>query len=140
MNLSEQLALKRQLTIDYWARYSIADLQKSIRQKNIGRTHALISSLSYTRNETAVDIKFIGYGKLLDMGVGRGRTIGDLAYNRLVYSAISQKNKNNKWMSRSLYKNIASLSKIIQEKYNEDSVAVVLETLNNLNLTLNGKK
>lgn len=133
MNIAEELALKRQLTIDYWARYTIADLQKSIRKKNIGRTHSLISSLKFhyksTGGEDTIELEFNGYGKFLDMGVGRGRKLGDLAYNREVYKAIGQKNKQHKWLSKTAYKQIAALKGIMLSKYGEDLSSLIKESL-----------
>ncbi len=141
MNSPEELAMLRAITYNYWGRYTLNDLQKSIRTKNIGRTHQLISSLAYSNNssgdETKLALEFNYYGKMLDMGVGRGRPLESVSSNREVYRAIGQKNKSNKWFSKVAYTNIASLRKIIEEKYGEDASTIITELSNyKINISL----
>ena len=138
----EELAIARINTLNYWGRYTISDLQKSIRIKNIGRSHNLINSLKYnvhpeSNGNAKIIFEFIYYGRLLDMGVGRGRKIEDIKSNRAVYNAISQKNKNHKWLSKVAYTNIAALKNIMQEKYGEDVQNLIREGIStNINISL----
>lgn len=142
MNTAADLAEARKLTILYWARFTIADLQKSISSKKIGRTHSLINSLKYNYHEDSegggsVNIEFNYYGKLLDMGVGKGRKYEDIKNNRLVYKALEQKNKPHKWLNKTLYSQIASLKFVLAEKYGEDAANIIKERIaNNINLSM----
>lgn len=132
MITAEELEKARHNTISYWGRYSLSDLQNSIRKRNMGHTHDLIRSLKFhnnsngTGNSTAA-FEFNYYGKFADMQVGRGRKIEDIKSNREIYNAIGQKNKNTKWLSKSLYTNIAALKQIMQEKYAEDAAQIIRE-------------
>lgn len=142
MNTAEELSEARKLTILYWARFTISDLQNSIRKLRIGRTHALISSLKYNYHpendgDGTVGIEFNYYGKFLDMQVGKGRKIEDVKQNRLVYKAIGQKNKNTKWLSKPVYTQIAALKHVLAEKYGEDAANIIREKItNNINLSM----
>lgn len=136
MEYSYKLELARKNTIDFWGRYVIADLQKSIRNKNIGRTHSLISNLGYQykpdgSGDGTVELHFNYYGKMLDMGVGKGRKIEDVKFNREVYRVIGQKNKSNKWLSKVAFTQISALRHIMQEKFGEDAANIIKESITN---------
>lgn len=136
METADSLARERFNTVNYWGRYSISDLQKSIKIRGMGRTHELISGLKFTNNshgdgDSTANFEFPFYGKFADMQVGRGRKIEDLKSNREVYQAIGQKRKNTKWLSKSLYTNIAALKQIMQEKYAEDAGQIIREGISN---------
>lgn len=136
METADSLARERFNTVNYWGRYSLSDLQKSIKSRSMGRTHELISSLKFTNNslgdgDSTANFEFNYYGKFADMQVGKGRKIEDLKSNREVYLAIGQKRKNTKWLSKSLYTNIAALKQIMQEKYAEDAGQIIREGISN---------
>lgn len=137
MEFSYRLALERKKTIEYWARYTVSDEQKSIRKFGIGHSHALISSLGYKTLEDADEIKAVEltlnyYGKFVDMGVGRGWKLEDISGNRMMYGAIGLKGRRaKKWLGKVVYTNIASLRHILMERYKEDSVNIVKEGLSN---------
>jgi hypothetical protein len=142
MNTAGDLSEARKLTILYWARFTISDLQDSIRKHRIGRTHSLISSLNYSYHhegdgDGTVNIEFNFYGKFLDMQVGRGRKIEDISQNRLIYKALGQKNKNTKWLSKPVYTQISALKHILAEKFGEDAANIIRERIsNNINISL----
>lgn len=142
MNTAAELADARNLTILYWARFTIADLQNSIRAKKIGRTHSLINSLNYKYHPESdgggsVNIEFNYYGKFLDMGVGKGRSIEDIRSNREIYRILGQKNKQHKWLSKPLYTQISALKFILAQKYGEDAANIIKERIvNKLNLSM----
>lgn len=136
METADSLAKERFNTINYWGRYSLSDLQKSIRVRGMGRTHQLITNLKFTNNslgdgDSTANFEFPFYGKFADMQVGRGRKLEDLKSNREVDRAIGQKHKNTKWLSKSLYTNIAALKQIMQEKYAEDAGQIIREGISN---------
>lgn len=136
MITANELAIARMNTVNYWGRYTLSDLQKSIKRLNMGRTHELIHSLKFSHNGSLDGndkalFEFNYYGKFADMQVGKGRKIEDLKSNREIYNAIGQKRKNTKWLSKSLYTNIAALKQIMQEKYAEDAGQVIREGISN---------
>ena len=108
----------------------------------MGRTHEVISSLKFTNNslgdgDSTANFEFNYYGKFADMQVGRGRKLEDLKSNREVDRAIGQKRKNTKWLSKSLYTNIAALKQIMQEKYAEDAGQIIREGITkHINLSM----
>jgi hypothetical protein len=136
MKTADELAIARMTTVNYWGRYSLSDLQKSIKRLNMGRTHELISSLKFSHNGSITGddkavFEFNYYGKFADMQVGRGRKLEDLKSNREVSKILGEKRKNTKWLSKSLYTNIAALKQIMQEKYAEDSAQIIREGISN---------
>lgn len=136
METAESLEQARYNTVNYWGRYSLSDLQKSIKSRGMGRTHQLITSLKFTNNsggdgDSTANFEFNYYGKFADMQVGKGRKIEDLKSNREVYNAIGQKRKNTKWLSKSLYTNIAALKQIMQEKYAQNAGQIIREGISN---------
>lgn len=136
MITAENLTIERRNTILFWARFTISDLQKSIRKRNIGRTHSLINSLKYNDHLTSdgggsVELEFEQHGKFIDMMVGRGRKLEDIQQNRMIYQAVGRKIKNTKWLSSPAYKQIAALGYILAEKYGEDAGTLIKEQITN---------
>jgi hypothetical protein len=136
METADSLANARFNTVNYWGRYSLSDLQKSIKSRGMGRTHQLITSLKFTNNslgdgDSTANFEFNYYGKFADMQVGKGRKLEDLKSNREISNAIGQKRKNTKWLSKSLYTNIAALKQIMQEKYAQNAGQIIREGISN---------
>jgi hypothetical protein len=136
METADSLANARFNTVNYWGRYSLSDLQKSIKSRGMGRTHQLITSLKFTNNslgdgDSTANFEFNYYGKFADMQVGKGRKLENLKSNREVSNIIGQKRKNTKWLSKSLYTNIAALKQIMQEKYAQNAGQIIREGISN---------
>jgi hypothetical protein len=124
----------RQVISD-WARYTIQRLQKSLDKKKVGITGSLNYSLLYQLagiadgNVSSVSINFNYYGKFVDMGVGRGHKIESVKSNRDVYSLIGGGRRPKKWLSKTLYGEIAALREIMAIHYGEEGAQIVKETI-----------
>lgn len=129
-----QLALDRTRVLDSWARFTAERLQKSIKKLRIGVTGSLSYSVIYAAissngDTTSLQHSFNYYGKFRDMGVGKGQPIGDYKDNGDVYSLVGGGRKPKKWFSKTYYGQVAELRTLMMEKYAEQSIGLIKETI-----------
>ncbi len=135
MEFSYEVEIARRNTLNLWLRYTQNDLQKSIREKRIGYSHALVSSISGRLNEilsgdSTLEIEFNQSGRFVDMGVGKGWKLEDQRENRLVYQAAGlHARRPKKWLSKTVYTQISALKYVLQERYGEDAANIINEVL-----------
>ncbi|OFY87827.1 MAG: hypothetical protein A3F72_02860 [Bacteroidetes bacterium RIFCSPLOWO2_12_FULL_35_15] len=137
----KQLPSMYKMMYDF-SRYLSEDLREAIRKNNIGVTHKLRNSISFTlrRNGNEVSsiiLKYNDYGKFVDMGVGRGMPLG--SRKQLGASFFKKRNekgqllrhmrKPNPWYSKTIYRQNVRLGDMLEEYYGITSTNIIKENL-----------
>jgi hypothetical protein len=140
--------------VDAWARYTIQAWRAELRKKKIGVTDELYRSFSsqIQRNSkelTGVLLKFKFYGRLRDMGVGKGVHAFEVKNN--VSNLIAAKRyganvkyvsrKPGKWFNKIKTHETHRLREILAEKAGiaiSTSVADILNNSSEINIKING--
>ena len=126
-------------TVEAWADIVIKNWHRKITELEIGVTHQLYDSLSYSLQNDAAGmpqvIEFVMnyYGRFVDMGVGKGVTIGNLGI-------VQTKRKPKPWYSKELYSQVNKLAEILADKYSMRSVHMISEHINDYNTVTIGIK
>ncbi len=128
--------------IDQWARYTIERLQRSLKQKKIGKTGKLIRSFARELkraggNVQEVFIRFAMYGRLRDMGVGRGVRAYERKTNRENLIAAKAYGTNvsysrrqpKRWLNKVKMSQIYKLREILAENMAGDVSAHISEEM-----------
>ena len=123
--------LDQKVTAEAWADFTIQAWRKELRRLKIGMgkrgTNKLNSSLerkvSGLSNGEITNILFLHWywGTFVDMGVGNGVSLGDVAEmslnRRLLGKQTGNRRKPKKWKGRILYSRILALEELMLEKY-----------------------
>jgi hypothetical protein len=133
-------------TLEAWAGITLIRWLKKIRSLKIGNTGALRESLRYhvstsaNQDQFRIDFFFAWYGKMVDMGVGKGTKLGNVAENRTSrrlegrYSGNRRRAKG--WKSATLFAEVSTLNSILIEKYGMKALANIKETVTNSKYTI----
>jgi len=111
-----------------WADISRERLEDSIEKYGAVESGSLLSSINARVVQDEVHLAYNYYGMFVDMGVGKGVSLGDVAFNsefRGVDGASGRRPK--KWYSPTMYREVAKLSEILQERFGLMAQASVLE-------------
>lgn len=130
--------------VDAWAKITIEKFQASLKKKGIGVTDDLYNSfvkqVNGSRDEmVSVMIKFNFYGRLRDMGVGRGLSAHERSSNstnrrgarlgaQVSYTSRSPKKWYNKTKTSQLYR----LREILSEDLGRESTAMIIDGFNQI--------
>ncbi len=130
--------------LDEWAQYTIIAWRKELRKKKIGVTDELYESFTreIQRNQTellGVLLKFKFYGRLRDMGVGRGVSANEVQNNvsniiaakRYGANVHSVNRKPGRWFNKIKTHQSHRLREILAEKAGVAISASVADILNN---------
>lgn len=130
-NLNETLEAWADITLDKW--------RQKMQQMHIGATGELARSLrqhvTMSANGESFRIEFFynWYGKMVDLGVGKGTKLGDIAENKLARRLMGRGATNPRrakvWKSKTFYAETAKLNAILLEKYNRKAVQSILESI-----------
>lgn len=125
--------LIRRDTVDGWAHYAIVEFQKALDKQKIGITRQLFNSfkkqLQANRGDVmAVMIRFLQYGRFVDMGVGRGLAAYERDSNRAnlvgarAYGANVPyvKRRPKKWYSKTRWAQMMRLQELLARDLDED--------------------
>jgi hypothetical protein len=141
--------------VDSWARYTIEAWRKELRKKKIGVTNELYQSFTHQLQRDSnellgVLLKFKFYGRLRDMGVGKGVKAYEVKNNTANQTAARQYGANVKFVSRKpgkWFNKIKTheshrLREILAEKAGfaiSTSVADILNNSSEINIKINGQ-
>ncbi len=127
-------------TVEAWVRYTVNDWKKEIVKKKIGRSGQLVQSfrtqIFFGKDAELIEatFRFKFYGRFVDMGVGKGTKIGDVAENKITRSLQGRKaapRRAKKWYSSKLFYNVNRLQELMTEKFAlAGKDLVISETLN----------
>lgn len=140
--------------VDDWARYTIEQWQKELRKKKIGVTDELYNSFTHqvqasSKELTGILLKFKFYGRLRDMGVGKGvkayevkNNVANLiASKRYGANVQSVSRKPGRWYNKIKTHETHRLREILAEKAGiaiSTSVADMLNNSSEINIKFNG--
>ena len=117
-------------TVEAWAEITIKNWLENIKKENIGDTGKLAKSfvehvVSGSGGDVGlVEFTFAYYGKMVDMGVGKGTTLalrGDKTAIKL------QGRHAKKWFSKELWHQVQRLRELLAEKYGHEMKTSILE-------------
>jgi hypothetical protein len=140
--------------VDGWARYTIQRWQQELRKKKIGITDELYNSFTHqvqaeSTELTGVLLKFKFYGRLRDMGVGKGvkayevknNVANMMASKRYGANVHSISRKPGKWFNKIKTHESHRLREILAEKAGiaiSTSMADMLNNSSEINIKFNG--
>lgn len=125
--------MEQKQTVQAWADFVIERWELEMLRLRITSSGLLLKSFSntvFTQSNGDVDrilFAFEYYGKFIDMGVGRGVTVANIAQSG---------RKPKPWYGKIFFSQVKKLSEIMQEKYARQSaieIANVLENIENTN-------
>jgi hypothetical protein len=140
--------------VDAWSRYTIEAWRKELRKKKIGVTDELYRSFSHQLQRDGealmgVMLKFKFYGRLRDMGVGKGLKAYERGSNKMNLnankrygtdlSAVSR--KPARWFNKRKANQVHRLREILSARTTtavSNSVSKILTTQSEYNITSNG--
>lgn len=114
------------LTIEAWAEIVIDKWETMIGRLRIGHTSTLINSFTHhvvtqaNGDPERIEFVFEYYGRFVDMGVGRGVTIGEVEFSD---------RKRKPWYSKTFFSQVKKLGEIISVKYSEKAKAIIVENI-----------
>lgn len=119
---------------DYLQSVEVA-LQALIRRKNIGVTDDLVNSIRSRAYQAAAgasgDLLFKEYGRMVDMGAGRGHPLGGLAATKVELKASNTKGlalikdkvrKPKKWYSPTVYGKLTYLQNKLLYGFTQEAI------------------
>ena len=140
--------------VDAWARYTIEEWQKELRKKKIGVTDELYRSFTHQLQRDAAELqgvllKFKFYGRLRDMGVGKGVSANEVKSNvanmmdakRYGANVKHVSRKPGKWLNKIKTHQSHRLREILAEKAGiaiSTNVADILNNSSQINIKING--
>lgn len=134
--MSKQVDLNE--TARAWAQIVLERWEQKMDALNIGYTQQLQDSfllelVSMGTDVTQIAFEFKYYGKFVDMGVGKGVSLGEVRGNvverRLVGRETGNRRRAKKWYSPVFYTEVAKLRFIMAEKYARNAVMAIVENL-----------
>lgn len=142
MMTSEEMSEAKIAYYQAWARMMITIWQDKIIMMDVHDTGALLNSfqheLQFNSNGdvTKIVFAFLEYGRMVDMGVGRGMNAG-IKRGQSSYSdyrndigqltGFARKNKN--WYTRPYFHSVKVLTEKIAEMYGEQFQAIIQESM-----------
>ena len=115
-------------TVAEWARITVERWEEKISQLGIGDSNALINSFTQqvitdsAGNPDLIRFTFEYYGKMVDMGVGRGvkaTEIGNVETTR----------KPKPWYSKQFGREVYRLAEILAEAYGRRAVTIIIQNI-----------
>ena len=116
------------LTVEAWAEIVIDKWETMIARLHIGHSGKLINSFAHHvitqsgGDPEKIEFAFEYYGKFVDMGVGRGVTIGEVEFSD---------RRRKPWYSKTFFSQVKRSGEILGEKYARKGQAVIIENLEN---------
>jgi len=125
-----------------WAQITIKRWRKKIDRMKIGQYSSgeLFRSFQYNVLASSggdvqkIEFAFRFYGKFVDMGVGRGTSLGDqpmsMRMRKLSGKFLGMKRVPKKWYSKTFYSETQRLVEILQEEYGHRGQVIISENIN----------
>lgn len=129
-----KLAFQHKALVNYF-RDVILAMQKRMARLKTKDSGDLINSLDYTTTDAQADttggLKFLEYGRMLDMGVGRGHPLGGIAATAGLIAEQSDKKarKPRKIYSPVAYGKLNGLMEELSYGYTEEAKAALIKEL-----------
>lgn len=114
------------LTVEAWASIVVERWETQIARLNIGHSGNLINSFAHhiitqsQGNPERIEFAFEYYGKFVDMGVGRGVSIGEVEFSD---------RRKKPWYSKTFFSQVKKLGEILSVKYSEKAKAIIVENI-----------
>lgn len=121
-----------------WAEIVLERWEQKIETLRIGYSLQLEDSflldlMSSGPHVSQIAFSFKYYGKFVDMGVGKGVSLGEVKGNiterRLVGRETGNRRRAKKWYSPVFYTEVAKLKHILAEKYARSGVLAIVENI-----------
>jgi len=125
-------------TVSAWANIVEQIWADKMIKLNIHDSYALGDSLIHKISEnggmpTSIEFSFNYYGKFVDMGVGKGTKIGDVAENktsrRLEGKQTGNRRRAKPWYASTMYAERMKLIEILAEKYAHRAAITICENV-----------
>jgi hypothetical protein len=125
------------LTIDAWADIVIENWLDRLTKLNIGYQFNLERELTVSIRQTpgglpsVVEFSFPYYGKMVDMGVGKGVKLEDVRSGAKDYGSGEggHRRRPKKWHSKVFYSEVQKLTAILAEKYGKMGALSIVENI-----------
>ncbi len=125
------------ITIDAWADIVIDNWLDKITKLNIGYHFDLERELAVSIRQnpgglpSVVEFSFPFYGKMVDMGVGKGVKLEDVRSGAKDYSSGEggHRRRPKKWYSKTFYSEVQKLTAILAEKYGKMGALAIVENI-----------
>jgi hypothetical protein len=130
-----------QLAAD-WARITIDRWRKQIQKKRIGQSGKLFNSFvsniirNSDGNPSKIELSFLYYGRFVDMGVGRGISIGGQMDERTMRGraeALRNARRPKKWYSPTKGAETQALAQLLAREFGIKGINIMEEGFSNLN-------
>lgn len=125
-------------TVSAWANIVEQIWADKMLKLNIHNTYELGDSLMHKVSSnggmpTQIEFSFNYYGKFVDMGVGKGTKIGDVAENktsrRLEGKQAGNRRRAKPWYASTMYAERMKLVEILAEKYAHRAAITIVENI-----------
>ena len=124
---------------DKWAFFTISIWKEKLVKYRVGKpgdplSSSFIKSIVSTPDGELVKINFAFkyYGKFVDMGVGKGTSIGGVTENktsrRLEGRKIGNRRRAKKWYSKTFYAEVATLKEIMAREWAHKGALVIKDS------------
>ena len=125
------------LTVEAWADIVLNNWLDKITKLKIGYHFNLENELAMSIQgnpgglPSVVQFTFPYYGKMVDMGVGKGVKLEDVRSGAIEYSSGEggHRRRPKKWYSKVLYSEVQKLSRILAEKYGMLGALAIVESI-----------
>ncbi len=132
------------ITVDAWADIVIENWLDRITKLNIGYHFNLERELTVSIRQnpgglpSVVEFSFPFYGKMVDMGVGKGVKLEDVRSGAKDYSSGEggHRRRPKKWYSKIFYSEVKKLSVILAEKYGKMGALAIVENIDDNALSM----
>lgn len=127
-----------QRCLDDYMRRVVEAMRREIVKRNVIDTGELLKSLSYAVYQKAVGdgsagLSFAEWGRMIDMGVGRGHPLGGLKATREALGEDSKGRKPRKFYSPIAYGKLNGLMGDLLYGYTEETKAIIKKELDAAN-------
>lgn len=122
------------LTVDAWADIVTSNWLDKINKLNVQYSFQLEESIRYELINNAgglperVEFSYNYYGKFVDMGVGKGVSLGDVKDQRNDGSGRKAR-RPKKWYSTTMYAEVIKLREILAKKYGRIAAISIVENI-----------
>lgn len=125
-----------------FAEIAVERFKKALQKKNIGWTLELEKSLTHTLTTNgsggyaSILITFEGYGKFVDMGVGKGVKYEDVRGSQAVWNHVGVRGSRvaKRWIGNTLSNQTKRLAELMSEAYEKAADDILIQIANDINI------
>jgi hypothetical protein len=133
-------------TLEAWAGITLIRWWKKMRSMGIGDTGRLRQSLRYHVETSAggenfkIEFFYAWYGKMVDMGVGKGTKLGGVSENKTSRRLEGRRSGNRRraktWKSPTFFAEVNTLNAILMQKYGRKTLLAIKEIVTQTSYTI----